>query len=161
MNDITKSQWQTDWLWLSDELCDLLELLSATKNCRVLKRVGGQWHGKQVDGDKFVCFDSILRSQSCLVYSFGVSTDWSFEDQMGDLGMLLWEALVQGEDRSSGCRVFSYDHTIEAPAERGKNIKFFKTGLGFGENLEPFGEILKRNDHQATTIDYLKVREGL
>ena len=53
-----------------------------------MKRVGGQWLEKQVDGDKFVCFDSILSKQSCIVYSFGISNDWSFEDQMDDLGML-------------------------------------------------------------------------
>ena len=45
----------------------------------------------------------------------------------------------------SGCLVFSYDHTIEAPAERGKSVRFFKTGHGFGDYLEPITEILKKN----------------
>ena len=62
-----------------------------------MKRVGGQWLEKQVDGDKFVCFDSILSKQSCIVYSFGVSNDWSFEDQMDDLGMLR-VVLLEAED---------------------------------------------------------------
>ena len=56
--------------------------------------------------------------------------------------------------------MFSYDHTIEAPAKRGKNIHFFKTGLGFGENLEPLGEILIKNRHPKTIIDYLKVGDA-
>ena len=56
--------------------------------------------------------------------------------------------------------MFSYDHTIEAPAKRGNSIKFFKTGLGFGENLEPLGEILNKNRHQKTIIDYLKVGDA-
>ena len=57
----------------------------------------------------------------------------------------------------SGCHVFSYDHTISAPAKRGKNIKFFKTGLGIGEHLETLQSLIKANRHEASTIDYMKV----
>ena len=59
---------------------------------RVLKRVGGQWHfggpgqHHQVDGDKFICLDPIISQDSCIVYSFGVAGDWTFEDQMDNLG---------------------------------------------------------------------------
>ncbi len=38
----------------------------------------------------------------CLVYSFGVSDDWSFEDTMGNLG----------------CRVRAFDPTIDSPEKR-------------------------------------------
>ena len=41
---------------------------------------------KQVDGDKFVCLDLILDKDSCIVYSFGVARDWTFEDQMDNIG---------------------------------------------------------------------------
>ena len=41
---------------------------------------------KQVDGDKFVCLDQILKKDSCIVYSFGVSNDWTFDDQMDNTG---------------------------------------------------------------------------
>ena len=58
---------------------------------------------------------------------------------------------------SSGCSVFSYDHTISAPAQRGRNIKFFKTGLGIGEHLETLNNLIKANHHETSTIDYLKV----
>ena len=60
----------------------------------MLKRVGGHWYRggpgfhHQVDGDKFVCLDPLLSKESCLVYSFGVANDWTFEDQMDDLGAL-------------------------------------------------------------------------
>ena len=59
---------------------------------RVLKRIGGHWlfggpgQHHQVDGDKFICLDSILKQNSCIVYSFGVAYDWTFEDQMDDIG---------------------------------------------------------------------------
>ena len=57
----------------------------------------------------------------------------------------------------SGCSVFSYDHTVSHPAQRGRNIQFFKTGLGIGEHLETLNNLIKANHHEASTIDYLKV----
>ena len=60
-------------------------------NCRVLKRVGGTWLSrarKQIDADKFVCLDRILNKDDCIVYSFGINTDWTFEDEMDGIGRL-------------------------------------------------------------------------
>ena len=94
-----------------------------------------------MDGDKFVCLDDILEKEDCFVYSFGVAGDWTFEDQMDAIG----------------CRVYAYDHTILALPYRGQNIHFFKTGLGFGNNLKPLSQIIKENSHTETTIDFLKV----
>ena len=53
--------------------------------------------------------------------------------------------------------MFAYDHTISAPAERGENIKFFKTGLGIGEHLKTLRNLINQNHHEASSIDYLKV----
>ena len=61
---------------------------------RLLKRVGGHWvvgdpdygQHRAVDGDKFVCLDQILEQDQCVIYSFGISSDWTFEDQMDELG---------------------------------------------------------------------------
>merc|ERR1712156_224698 len=54
--------------------------------CQSMKRLGGRWwsHWKAVDGDKFVCLDS-FDPNDCLVYTFGISNDWSFEDTMARL----------------------------------------------------------------------------
>ena len=49
---------------------------------------------QQVDGDKFVCLDLILNKESCIVYSFGVANDWTFEDQMDNLGLSNYFTLV-------------------------------------------------------------------
>ena len=57
--------------------------------CRVMKRLGGEWtmnNHHQVDGDKWVCLDHILARDRCIIYSFGIRDDWSFEDQMDLLG---------------------------------------------------------------------------
>ena len=55
---------------------------------RVLKRIGGHWDWRQVDGDKFICLDHILARDTgpCIIYSFGIANDWEFEDQMDSLG---------------------------------------------------------------------------
>ena len=63
-------------------------------NIRVLKRVGGKWLNnpgvnKQVDGDKFICLDNLINAknnETCIIYSFGIAKDWSFEDFMDTLG---------------------------------------------------------------------------
>ena len=56
-----------------------------------MKRVGGRWlegPHKQVDGDKFVCLDKIItQPDNCLIYSFGIADDWTFEDLMASIGI--------------------------------------------------------------------------
>merc|ERR1712154_23508 len=48
--------------------------------CRSLKRVGGKWTDDiGVDGDKFVCMDTFQDGSECVVYSFGIADDWTFE----------------------------------------------------------------------------------
>ena len=96
----------------------------------------------QVDGDKFICMDRIsLEPSSCIIYSFGVNHDWTFEDHMDHMG----------------CSIYAYDHTIDAPAVRGKNIQFFKLGLGTQENMNTLDNIIQDNGHSGATIEYLKV----
>ena len=108
---------------------------------RVLKRIGGHWITRQVDGDKFICMDRLINNGSCLVYSFGVNKDWTFEDVMDDLG----------------CEVHAHDHTVEYPATRGNNTHFYKLGLGTQENMDTLANIINKNGHKDTIIEYLKV----
>ena len=97
---------------------------------------------KQVDGDKYICMDKIsLENHSCIIYSFGISNDWTFEDHMDSLG----------------CSVYAYDHTIGAPAKRGQSIQFFKLGLGTQKNMKTLDKIIEENGHNGVTIEYLKV----
>ena len=57
--------------------------------------------------------------------------------------------------------VFAYDHTIKASANRGKSIKYFKTGLGVGKNLKRLETLIKENNHTHAAIEYLKVLRNL
>ena len=58
-------------------------------------KIGGHWLGQcgAFDGQKFVCLDKILdekfyETRPCMVYSFGISNDWDFENSMNDLGKI-------------------------------------------------------------------------
>ena len=105
--------------------------------CTVKKSLGGQWielsdslkswceeQGNcetwpQMDGVKTLCMDKIhidVISGSCLIYSFGLSDDWSFEEVMAKLG----------------CKVRSFDPTIEGPPLEfvwPKHLSFQKIGI--------------------------------
>ena len=45
--------------------------------------------GSAIDGTKFICLDELYKDlirQRCLIYSFGLSYDWTFEENMADFG---------------------------------------------------------------------------
>jgi len=112
--------------------------------CKVLKRIGGHWLKRQVDGDKFICMDNLLVKDKCLIYSFGISNDWTFEDLMDSAGF--------------GCQIHAYDHTIkDMPSKRGQQIHYSKTGIGFGPNLKSLSQLIEENNHKDETIEYLKI----
>lgn len=127
---------------------------------------------KQVDGDKFICLDNLINAknnETCIIYSFGIAKDWSFEDFMDTLG----------------CRIFAYDPTIDSPPQRGKNIQFFKVGVGNKlkeqnrvkilnykklskkdfemlrkkkkVNMKTLKTIFQENNHTNSPVEYLKI----
>ena len=59
--------------------------------CQIIKKIGGDWNSECgfVDGEKFICmelFHEALINGNCLVYSFGLADDWSFEIALANLG---------------------------------------------------------------------------
>ena len=49
----------------------------------------GTWFGSVLqawDGHKYVCEDDFTEEEECLVYTFGVSGDASFEEAMASIG---------------------------------------------------------------------------
>ena len=72
-----------------------------------------------LDGVKHVCMDRLneaIEEGKCLVYSFGLSVDWSFEQAMADLG----------------CTVKAFDPTVEKKPDyiTNENIHVYPVGLG-------------------------------
>ncbi|KAK4327223.1 hypothetical protein Pmani_002280 [Petrolisthes manimaculis] len=96
---------------------------TVTNPCTKLLKQGGRYCKRISDGDKKVCLDEILSTAtkrpngSCLVYSFGVGHDFSFDMAMSLLG----------------CEVFAFDddeyHSIY-PVQPFPRVHFSQTRLG-------------------------------
>ncbi len=74
--------------------------------CTSGKFFGGQWLGYcgALDGHKYICLDKFyddVQSGKCLIYSFGIANDWSFEEAMAQLG----------------CTVRAFDPTIDGQSK--------------------------------------------
>jgi len=59
--------------------------------CTVGKFFGGHWMSDcgGFDGNKYVCLDDLyndIQNGKCLIYSFGIFADWTFEEAMANLG---------------------------------------------------------------------------
>lgn len=118
--------------------------------CANLQRFGGRYiqDCHYWDGHKFVCMPELINdigNNECQVYSFGVSNDWSFEKAMGEIG----------------CKVFTFDPTVDHPKELEENVWFEKLGLSVkkdeARSLESLSSILHAYGHENTKISYLKI----
>ena len=117
--------------------------------CNVKVRVGGKYLPRchVMDGQKYVCMDELsndIDNQECIVYSFGIGGDWTFEDTIA----------------SFGCKVYAYDPTINLPTFRSKNITFKKIGLSelpINDKFQTLSKIINENGHTNTKISYLKM----
>jgi len=106
------------------------------------------------DGQKYVCFDDAftyaIEKNKCLVYSFGIRDDWSFEKEIRDLG----------------CKVLTFDPSVDLPSELDKDISFEKLGLGiwkrdgnpeFKNKMKNLKTILEDHQHLSANISYMKI----
>ena len=97
------------------------------------------WFGDCFDGVKHVCTDKIMdviKKGKCLVYSFGLSMDWSFERTMAAIG----------------CTVRAFDPTSTQPdTVNHKNINFYKIGIGHKTGKQKV-KTIKENKEENTPI---------
>lgn len=118
--------------------------------CKSKHRFGGRYltECKYTDGGKYVCidelFDDIVNNQ-CVIFSFGIANDWTFEDMMDNLG----------------CSVYAFDPSVDFPSKRGKNITFEKLGVAAKtdkeKSMDTLSNILRKYGHENTKISYLKM----
>ena len=82
------------------------------------------WRGGSTDGERYLCMDNFfedVRNKKCLIYSFGIADDYSFEKEMGSIG----------------CTVHAFDPTIDLTPKPSKNVFFHKIGLShYKGNME-------------------------
>jgi hypothetical protein len=124
----------------------------------LIERIGGLG-----DGGKWVCGIDLyedfnlaeeeasvnsVKSQSCIIYSFGVATEYSFEIEM--------------LQRCRNCEVYAYDASVNnmgdfLPASERSRIHFHKRFIGSNNTNESstLMTLMKENGHEW--IDFLKM----
>ncbi|KAK2717612.1 uncharacterized protein LOC136038959 [Artemia franciscana] len=122
--------------------------------CKSKKSFGGKFYFKNYfDGNKTLCLDNDVMPDpngKCLIYSFGVNKDWSFEEAM----------------QAYGCKVLAFDPSIgKKPFKYSDKIHFYDFGLGKvddlsdpgGWKLRTLGTLLDKFGHTNKIIDVLKI----
>ena len=114
------------------------------------------WDPTGMDGQYPVCLDKPVRpitskQKRCVVYSFGISNEWSFD-----------EAMVE-----YGCDVFAFDPSMHTKNHNhSDHIQFYNLGLGPANYVDSNNWKLMTLDsiyrmlvprHGETVIDYLKI----
>ncbi|XP_042234228.1 methyltransferase-like protein 24 [Homarus americanus] len=107
-----------------------------------------------VDGDKAVCLAPVynITPGDCIVYSFGINNEWSFDDAMAQFG----------------CQVYAFDPTMGVEDHRRSDkIYFYNLGVGPADlhtklggvnaTVRTLGHIIDMLGHINKTIDYLKI----
>ncbi|XP_047489901.1 uncharacterized protein LOC125039696 [Penaeus chinensis] len=137
--------------------------LEPSPSASPLKAQLGGWLGAPEDGKKFLCLDERFRldRNDCVVLSFGVNNEWSFED----------------DAESLGCKVYAFDPSMGAQDhERSPSIRFFSLGIsdyqgemnvsqlidiraGRAKELpvDRYENIVRRLGLEGRVIDYVKM----
>lgn len=153
---------QTNWSTMdiatmtSKQIMDYFHWNNAS-SCRLAQYFGGVTFINGVDGQKAVCMDPEIMplAGQCIVYSFGINYDWSFEQMI---------------DRY-GCAVYAFDPSLAMDTQKcnDSNIHYFHLGLGNREqkfddgwhvqSLSAIYEKLQTEKFHASNlfIDYLKI----
>jgi len=106
--------------------------------------------GKGGDGGWDVCMlPSVAPEPGCIVYSFGIHGDWSFDEAMSN---------------NFGCQVKAYDPSMGVTNHtHSEKVKFFNLGLGGSNNINKekwtmrtFSSLRKDQGHEEDIIDFLK-----
>ena len=156
--DCDKNQWKSI---RADEMTaeQMFQYLHFTNSsaCSLTYDFGGIIYGggsmKSIDGQKTMCMNPGVAPdvKNCLVYSFGINNEWSF-DKMAE---------------SYGCQVYAFDPSMSMnDSDYTQNIHFFKMGLSGSDSGEGSSWKVRTLDsiyrmleprHGPKVIDYLKV----
>ncbi len=141
--NITPEQIVEYFLWGNQSSCKLAHDFGGI----MLKNPSG------LDGQKAVCLDTEVapKAGNCIVYSFGINNEWSFDDNM----------------EKYGCKVYSFDPSMKREDHnRSSAISFYNLGISYQDKIESNGWKLKtlssiysmlKPIHGDVVIDYLKM----
>ena len=149
---LARSPTVVDWYTIDVETMkhgDMLEYIQWTNNatsCKLQRDFGGN-----VDGKKSVCLDPHVRPEpgNCLVYSFGVNHEWTFDEAIA----------------SYGCQGYAFDPMAKQSYNRSDNIHVYNYGLSFKTEISvqnwtvmPLNKLYKMMEsvHGRMPISYLK-----
>ncbi|XP_032796615.2 methyltransferase-like protein 24 [Daphnia magna] len=127
-------------------------------SCKLSHDFGGKMlkNPSGLDGQKAVCLDSQVAPKAgrCIVYSFGINNEWSFDEAM----------------ESYGCKVFAFDPSMKIGNHKhSRSVTFYNFGISGKDQfdnkkgwdlktLSSIYSILKEIHQQAdVNIDYLKI----
>ena len=110
---------------------EILQYFSWTNHssCNLVHNFGG-WileNPSGLDGQKAVCIDPSVAPQpkNCIVYSFGINNEWSFDEDM----------------EIYGCEVFAFDPSGMKHHNYSQHIHFYSWGLGYQDEQQDGWEI--------------------
>ncbi|XP_071540043.1 uncharacterized protein [Panulirus ornatus] len=93
--------------------------------CKNMRQFGGKKPAPG-DGRKFVCMDKRfnIKKGDCVIFSFGVNNEWSFEDDFDKFG----------------CKVYAFDPTMGVEDhQRSPNIHFSAVGIANYQGVKNIG----------------------
>ena len=155
---ISQVRWLFSWTpeprtnWTADvnnmttqEMVDYIRFTNAS-SCKLERDFGGN-----VDGNKSVCLDPEVRPEpgNCIVYSFGVHHEWTFDEEMARYG----------------CHVYAFDPLIKKNHNRSEKIHVYNFGLSYKSQtsmqnwtVHPLHKIYKmlQTVHGKVPISYLR-----
>ena len=160
VKNLTPQQVIDYFYWTNGSSCNVKRTLGT--GLKMINPIG-------YDGQKAICLDPIawpypainkpdsndtVSQSPCLIYSFGISNEWSFDEAM---------------ERTYGCEVFSFDPSMNKPDhDHSQRVHFYNLGLGQKDidhspdnnwtikTLKSIYQMLLPR-HGEKVIDYLKI----
>ncbi|KAK4297607.1 hypothetical protein Pmani_029983 [Petrolisthes manimaculis] len=120
----------------------------STSHCFRQTQLGGVMRIHQIsntsfyDGDKWICYDPGLAPdpENCLVYSFGIGNEWSFDDAMAKYG----------------CQVDTLGNIMRMLGHEGRRLDYLKIDIE-GSEIPALEQVFRDSPHLLTQVSQLGI----